>query len=791
MFTKPNWGYKEPIDMNEFKPRNGLIIQTETASTDPYLDANKKLVSSDVTPTELDYLDGVSSNIQTQLDSKASSSSVTDHLNDTADAHDASAISSVAAGNLAATTVQAALDELQTDIDTRAPSNSPTLTTPTTDIITLDGQASTPANPSAGNYKVYVKDATQKLTVLDSTGAETTVGTGSGGGATTNYIASPDGTAIGDWATYDDGASSSPVDGTGGSPGATFAVSTSSTMRSTSNFLFTHDAANRQGEGFSYLMAIDPSDRGKVLRLSFDYLVASGTYADDGMSVWSYDATNATLIQPAPYLIKNSSLIERFNCEVQVPSSCASLRVIFHVTTTTATAYTIRFDDFNFGPQAKLYGSPITDWNTSWTPTGTLSTNVTYYGKWRKVGDSMQIEGMISFSGANTQGVANITLPNSANLDTTKFSPVATGRAVFGSARIYDSSTDQSYDAVVTYDTATSIRFSRGDTTAGSATDTSSNRPITFASGDIIAFNAIVPILGWSSSLVMSSDASTRVIGARFNNSATSISGTPAKVVWTNTDKDDVAGYSSGTYTIKVPGWYDIYASLYIAATPSVDQAAVIYIYRSGAAIKDYVHRYKVASATTLSISVNDCAYFTAGQTIDIYAESNATSPSISSSTTKNVFSISRRAGPAQIAASESVSALYTGAPPTGTLTSAYNTTTFGTKRKDSHNAYSSGTYTVPVSGTYSIAAQTRHDATYAAGNTAGIALFIDGVQYETGLNNAGGVEVTLWPQLSVHSVPLLAGQLVTIRSYNNGTTPVFVSNANQNYFSIVRTGNY
>jgi hypothetical protein len=42
------------------------------------------------------------------------------HLNDTEDAHDASAISNVPSGNLAAITVQAALDELQSDIDTRA-----------------------------------------------------------------------------------------------------------------------------------------------------------------------------------------------------------------------------------------------------------------------------------------------------------------------------------------------------------------------------------------------------------------------------------------------------------------------------------------------------------------------------------------------------------------------------------------------------------------------------------------------------------------------------------------------
>ena len=42
------------------------------------------------------------------------------HLADTVDAHDASAISSVPSGNLAATDVQTALNELQTDIDTRA-----------------------------------------------------------------------------------------------------------------------------------------------------------------------------------------------------------------------------------------------------------------------------------------------------------------------------------------------------------------------------------------------------------------------------------------------------------------------------------------------------------------------------------------------------------------------------------------------------------------------------------------------------------------------------------------------
>lgn len=46
-------------------------------------------------------------------------SDLTGHLTDATDAHDASAISNVPTGNLAATDVQAALNELQSDIDTR------------------------------------------------------------------------------------------------------------------------------------------------------------------------------------------------------------------------------------------------------------------------------------------------------------------------------------------------------------------------------------------------------------------------------------------------------------------------------------------------------------------------------------------------------------------------------------------------------------------------------------------------------------------------------------------------
>lgn len=134
---------------------------------------------------------------------------------------------------------------------------------------------------------------------------------------------------------------------------------------------------------------------------------------------------------------------------------------------------------------------------------------------------------------------------------------------------------------------------------------------------------------------------------------------------------------------------------------------------------------------------------------------------------------------------------VYGATTPTGTLTSAYNTTTFGTTIRETHTMYSGGEISIPISGSYNLQAQVRQDATYAAGNTAAIAVFIDGVQKQTGLVNAGGVQTSCWPSVVTFGLQLLAGQVVTIRSYNNATSPAFVSSVNQNNFSIMKIGEY
>lgn len=59
---------------------SGIALNTLTATTVPYLNASKVLTSSAVTPTELGYVSGVTSAIQTQLDAKQSTTLTNTHL---------------------------------------------------------------------------------------------------------------------------------------------------------------------------------------------------------------------------------------------------------------------------------------------------------------------------------------------------------------------------------------------------------------------------------------------------------------------------------------------------------------------------------------------------------------------------------------------------------------------------------------------------------------------------------------------------------------------------------------
>lgn len=108
------------------------------------------IADGSVSNTEFQQLDGVTSNIQDQLDQNAQD--IADHIADTSDAHDASAISNVPSGNLSATDQQSVNNELQSDIDTRIPSSEKGAAD---GVATLDGGGKVPVSQLPNSIMEY------------------------------------------------------------------------------------------------------------------------------------------------------------------------------------------------------------------------------------------------------------------------------------------------------------------------------------------------------------------------------------------------------------------------------------------------------------------------------------------------------------------------------------------------------------------------------------------------------------------------------------------------------------
>src|SRR5690606_31074204 len=129
-----------------------------------------------------------------------------------------------------------------------------------------------------------------------------------------------------------------------------------------------------------------------------------------------------------------------------------------------------------------------------------------------------------SFSGTNTQGFLDINLPPGltidSSIDTTNFATVLGEKGILGPP-----TTTYSL-AVLTNGTSNSVRVAvvnvntdDGGISLDPATynslRTDTNFPVTNASGHIIKVTFKVPIQGWSSNVVMSSDTSGRSIVLR------------------------------------------------------------------------------------------------------------------------------------------------------------------------------------------------------------------------------------------------------------------------------------
>lgn len=219
-------------------------------------------------------------------------------------------------------------------------------------------QATAPLNPIEGD--VYYDNGTNREEGLYQYKGNAWVLVGAGTNSQIRqFITNGDAETniTGGWATYVDAAAAQPVDGTGGVP-ANVTITTTATapLRGLHSFLLTKDAANRQGQGWSYDFTIDQADKDKDISISADYIVNSGTFVSGSSSditVWVYDVTNSTLITPTTTTLSTSSttIADNFQATFRSSATSTSYRLIFHVSTVSANAYALKIDSVKVYPE--------------------------------------------------------------------------------------------------------------------------------------------------------------------------------------------------------------------------------------------------------------------------------------------------------------------------------------------------------------------------------------------------------------------------------------------------------
>jgi len=152
----------------------------------------------------------------------------------------------------------------------------------------------------------------------------------------------------------------------------------------------------------------------------------------------------------------------------------------------------------------------ITEWRTDST-TGSWTANATYTARWRRVGDTMELQGSVATSAAPTPaGSLIFNIPSAANctIDQSKLAnQTSYNLNVLGSGATRDDSAGGlRQDVTVYYNSTSSLFFQTLPLASGSShagTTLSDASPMAWANLDGLTFEARFPCVGWTASQVV------------------------------------------------------------------------------------------------------------------------------------------------------------------------------------------------------------------------------------------------------------------------------------------------
>lgn len=761
------------------------------ASAVSYVNTTSGLTATDV-QAAVDEVEGRLDTAETGL---------SDHIADPTGAHAASAISNTPSGNLAATDIQGAVNELQTDIDTRATSTDLTTHTSataahgttgdivgTTDTQTLTNKTITGASiqtPTRADVKqdtqanletyaatasngqlAFATDTKKMYQVVDN--ALVDVGSGSGG---INYIADVGSDTadidLGDWVTYADVAGENAVDGTGGTSTTTLTRNTTTPLRGDGDFLITKDAANRQGEGCSVDFTIAKADLAKKLYIDFNFLT-SANYADGDIRIQVYDVTNSRLIRCNGEDLsgKQGNHLAWF----QSDATSTSYRLIFHVSSTNASAYTVNFDDVRVGPRdVAVTANRIRLVEASGNAGTTITANSTdidftadydLLGAWSGTVFTAPNTGFYEFSGATvySSGIARFLRPIINGSHNGEFFGVV------------------SANSTAAFDYA--IQLNKGDTVAFEATV-----------GGTLQNNSahVLKVIGPNPAQVSEDIGNREVVGYLFestdqnlsNNVWTKLTYTTSSVVVDTVDFFDDA---QDGFVIPETGYYDINAFVQFASN-ATSYREVRFAINGSISLAGSRHAAPTAggariTATDISRKLNK------GDIITVHCRQNSGG---TLAVADSAFQIAKRAMPQTLLETETVAAHYT-SNSGQTIEGSSTSIEYEDKVFDTHNAYntSTGDYTVPISGWYQVHASFTMNTAKDEGR---IYIRVNGsnITFDRIVNNNGSTVQFLNPQTTTYYY-FEKGDIVDIHGdTNGGGSATLQTSSPQNRFQIAR----
>lgn len=536
------------------------------------------------------------------------------------------------------------------------------------------------------------------------------------------------------------------------------------------------------GDGYiSSAYTIDIADQAKVLSYKLYYKSVTGSPVMAGTSsntyaVEIYDVVNNAWLGVAGcFNFVQSSGVGIAQGTFQTASNTTSIQIFIYSPVAPVGASSLYIDDVYVGPQVMAFGPAITD--TAQNTTGITFTNFgtvsAVNAALTRIGDLLKVVGSFT-SGTSVGSVGSINIPYS--IDYTKQGSNALNRVgdfgILQNASLIGSNLDP--NAIFTDgSTASSVFFA----TSGSGTGYTKANGSAVGNNQPCSFSFTVPIAGWSSNTSMSADTSTRVVAAYYKSNSSQSAGTATPYRFDSKVFDNTASVTTGAawkFTVPVSGYYQINFNGY-NSTGSVTTD----LYKNGT-----ISQVGTSTSNSNLTAGSWLVQLVAGDYIDLRPSGTVTQPNDGAM----FITINLLTGPAVVAASESVNARYYAS--VSSISGSYGVVTYSTKDFDSHSAYSSGTYTCPVSGKYQVNCGLQLGGSLAAGANDQIGIFINAVQKTNTFNNVTATQASARGVTLSDIVSLNAGDALTIQAASAATSPTIGGSNLNNYFSISRVGN-